>query len=221
MIVKLKILHGTLQNKRGKNVGADVNVRGPRFVIGSAPDCSMRCRSQSISPHHCEILVEDDGIVIRDLYSEAGTFVNEEQVDHERPLKAGDHIRVGRLKFEVWVDEAAPSPSAPRGPDGKTPPDPVADFVSDMLVEADEEDRARRKEDPESRQFQFNGGSADDQEEQDATPQEDPDEKKKKKLPPKKPPGKLPAPPPFTADNTVEAAEETLKKLFTKDKRKS
>jgi len=219
MIVKLRILHGKLQNKRGKNVGADVTIGRPRFVIGSAPDCSMRCRSNSISAHHCEIIVEGDEVIVRDLYSDAGTFVNKQQVDHECPLQEGDRLMVGRLEFEVLVDETAPSPSPRRSPEGKTASDPVADFVSDMLVEADEEDRARRKEDPESRQFHLDGALDDELKNQEAAAQKDPDEKKKK-LPPKKPPGKLPAPPPFTADNTVEAAEETLKKLFTKDKRK-
>ena len=84
---------------------------------------------------------------------------------------------------------------------------------------ADEEDRARRLEDPEKRQFQLGEAAGD--EEPSLAPEENPpdDQKKKKKPPVKKAPGKLPTPPPFTADDTVSAAEETLKKIFTKGKK--
>lgn len=218
MKIKLRILHGKLQDKKGKSVGADLEVRGPRFVIGNATDCSMRCRSRTVSSHHCEILVSDDEVMVRDLYSENGTFVNDVKVDHESPLAAGDHLKVGRLEFEVVIDKTAPSPSSQEATGGEKS-DPVSDFVSDMLVEADEEERARRLEDPEARQFQLGESAADDGTPSGPEDESDDATKKKKGPPPKKPPGKLPPPPPFTADNTVAAAEETLKKLFTKGKK--
>lgn len=176
----------------------------------------MRCRSQTVSSHHCEIRVSDDEVVVRDLYSENGTYINDERVDHERHLVAGDRLKVGGLEFEVLIDKTAPLPP-PQQVSRRKKSDPVSDFVSDMLVEADEEDRARRLEDPETRQFQL--GESSSSEEEQLGPTEDDSEKKKKKPPSKKPPGKLPPPPPFTADNTVAAAEETLKKLFAKNKK--
>ena len=87
MTVKLQVLHGKLQDSRGKAAGF-VKVKGPVFVIGSDPDCSMCCRSNSVSPHHCEIRLEPPGIVVRDLSSESGTFVNDERVVG-RTLPAG------------------------------------------------------------------------------------------------------------------------------------
>jgi pSer/pThr/pTyr-binding forkhead associated (FHA) protein len=218
MIVKLRILHGKLENRQGRSVGQDVKVRGPRFVIGSDPDCSMRCQSSTVSAHHCEIRIESDSAFVQDLYSETGTFVNDERVHREQVLKAGDILRIGRLEFEVLV-EAGAKGGAPKPAAAKA--DPVDDYISDLLVEADEEDRARRLEDPEARHFRPDPAAADAETSQDSEEPGAEEDPKKKKLqrPKKKPPAKLPPPPPITADNTVDAAEETLKKLFTKDKR--
>ena len=215
MTVKLKILHGMLQNSRGENAGAEVTVRSSQFVIGSDADCAMCCRSQAISPHHCELRREERGLVVRDLYSQSGTFVNGDRIDHERVLQTGDHLRVGRLEFEVLVEPVA----VPAGPAarGKTKTDAVAEYISDLLVEADEEDRARRLEDPEKRQFRLQTDVAPAKQGA-AEAKEAAEPPKKKTRPPKRPPAKLPPPPPLSAGSTVEAAEETLKKIFKEKK---
>lgn len=221
MIVKLRVLHGKLQNRRGENAGLEVKVRGPRFIIGSAPDSSMCCRSRTISPHHCEIRVEDQEAIVRDLGSETGTYLNEQRLQDGRALTEGDRLRVGRLEFEVLIDRAAPSRSPRRASGGEPKADPVAEFVSELLVEADEEDRARRMEDPESRHFQLPQGPSRTPDGEETTREEKTEETKRiKRPPPKKPPGKLPPPPPVVADTTVEAAEETLKKLFARDNKR-
>jgi pSer/pThr/pTyr-binding forkhead associated (FHA) protein len=214
MNVKLQVLHGKLQNSRGKNAGPVVRVRGAQFVIGSDADCSMCCRSTSVSPHHCEIRLDGQQIIVRDLYSRSGTFVNDERVDHERLLRAGDRLRIGRLEFTVVVEQTT-APDREAVPQTRTRPDVVADFVSQFLVEEDEKERARRMEDPASRQFALERSKPP------AAPPapQDAAAALKKARPAKKPPAKLPAPPPFSASSTGEAAEETLKKIFFKGKR--
>jgi predicted component of type VI protein secretion system len=184
-----------------------VKVRGKRFVIGSGMDCQLRCPSSLISPHHCEILPEQERYVIRDLASESGTFVNGERLVKTRPLGQGDHLRVGRLEFEVVIEELVPPPPPKRE-------DPVGESISEMLVDADNEDRAQRLEDPGRRQFAIAA--------QRASPAQDAsaDAKKKVVVPPqRRPPKKLPPPPRMVADSTVEAAEEVLKKFFEKPKK--
>jgi pSer/pThr/pTyr-binding forkhead associated (FHA) protein len=217
MNVKLKILRGKLQTQKHKHAITELDIRGPRFVIGSAADCSLRCPSQTVSSHHCEILIADEEVVVQDLYSEGGTYVNDVRVDHQVALSEGDRIRVGRLEFEARIDKSAATP-APRATT-RQKSDPVSELVSEMLVEADEVDRAKRLEDPETRQFHLEPTSASAASESEAADSQPDSKKRKKKPPPKKPPGKLPPPPPFTADDTVSAAEETLKKLFTKEKK--
>ncbi|MEO8493703.1 MAG: FHA domain-containing protein [Planctomycetota bacterium] len=207
MKVKLKVVQGKLKGKSGESAGLEVAISKARFVIGTASDCHMRCPSSVISPHHCEISVRDGEVRLRDLDSETGTFLNDERIAPERIVQSGDRMRVGRLEFEVNIEQAASTRKA----------DEVDDFVSELLGQADEEERAVRMADPELRQFHLDSSEppSDDQAEPE---KEDKLTALRKKLPPKRPPGKLPPAPEITAKSSVSAAEETLKKIFEKPK---
>jgi pSer/pThr/pTyr-binding forkhead associated (FHA) protein len=219
MTIKLKVLHGQLQNSRGANAGTEVRVRGPVFVIGSDADCSMCCRSKSISPHHCEIRLEDQGPVVRDLYSSSGTFVNDERIDYERVLQAGDRLRIGRLEFTVVIEQFSAPTVNERLRSQRTKPDAVAEYISNLLVEEDEKERVQRFEDPGKRQYHVEKSAPAAQQAQKDKDSPEGAAPKKAVRPVKKPPAKLPAPPPMSAGSTVEAAEETLNKIFFKGKR--
>jgi predicted component of type VI protein secretion system len=209
MKVKLKVVQGKLKDQDGESAGLEVTISKSRFVIGTASDCHMRCPSSVISPHHCEITVSDGKVRLRDLDSESGTFLNDERLARERIVNAGDRMRVGRLEFEISIERSTNTAKA----------DAVDDLVSDMLVQADEEERATRKNTPELRQFQLGEKKTHDVEPTEPV-EEDRQAALRKKLPPKRPPGKLPQQPSLTAQSSVSAAEETLKKIFEKPKPK-
>ncbi len=207
MKVKLKVVQGKLKGKSGESAGLEVAISKARFVIGTAADCHMRCPSSIISPHHCEITVSRGEVRLRDLDSETGTYLNDERIAPERIVQSGDRMRVGRLEFEVCIEQAA----------GTRKADEVADFVSELLVQADKEERAVRMADPKLRQFHLDP-SEPDGDEQAEPKKEDKLTALRKKLPPKRPPGKLPRAPEITSESSVSAAEETLKKIFEKPK---
>ncbi len=87
----------------GKNAGQVVKVAGPKFLIGRAEDCHLRPRSDTVSRHHCAVLVEEGFVAIRDFGSKNGTFVNNERIRTEAELKNGDRLRVGKLEFEIQL----------------------------------------------------------------------------------------------------------------------
>jgi hypothetical protein len=58
-----------------------------------------------VSRHHCALWVDDFSVRVRDLGSTNGTFVNNQRVRGELVLGAGDHIRVGKLDFELLVGD--------------------------------------------------------------------------------------------------------------------
>jgi len=205
MNVKLKVVQGKLKGKGGENAGLEVAISKPRFVIGTARDCHMRCPSKVISSHHCEITVSGGNVRLQDLDSESGTFLNDERIASERIVQAGDRLRVGRLEFEVVIEQTAST----------TKSDPVDEFVSDLLARADEEDRAVRRSDPELRQFHLDPNETNN-DEQVEPEKEDKLTALRKRVPPKKPPGKLPPRPAITSESSTSAAEETLKKIFEK-----
>lgn len=100
----------------GKGAAQEVVVTGPRFFIGRAEDCQLRPRSDLISRHHCVILQEEGLLLVRDLGSKNGTFVNGQRVVTEAELHAGDVLKIGPLEFEVHVvgaPEAAPQAAKP------------------------------------------------------------------------------------------------------------
>lgn len=200
MKVKLRVVQGMLQNRKGDDAGVVIEIRRSNFVIGSSEDANMRCLSKAISPHHCELTLADDQVTVRDLESATGTFLNGDRLSGTHDLKHGDRLKVGRLEFEVEFGPAS---------------DPVSKFVSDLLEEGDEEARLQRLHDPQQRQFHPTPSATQPAAETDPTPEPE----KKFQRPPKKPPGKLPQPKPIVADNTVDAAEASLKRIFEKEKR--
>ena len=200
MKVKLRVVQGLLQNRNGDDAGMVINIRRKRFVIGSAEDANMRCLSKLISPHHCEVAVEEeDRVTVRDLASETGTFLNDERLTDTQQLNHGDRLKIGRLEFQVEFGAAS---------------DPVSKFVNDLLEEGDEEARLQRLQDPQQRQFRSAPALARPIEEPAALPVA----AKKFQRPPKQPPGKLPPAKPVVADNSVDAAKESLKRIFQKEK---
>ena len=105
MQVKLKVLVG-------KNDGKEIPVGMRRFMIGRGDDCHMRPKSEAISRNHCAILVneEEDQVVLRDLNSRNGTYLNGERITSDMSLDSGDHLQLGRLEFEVVIKDRKPVP---------------------------------------------------------------------------------------------------------------
>jgi pSer/pThr/pTyr-binding forkhead associated (FHA) protein len=74
-----------------------------RAVIGRQTDCQIRIPSSSISRHHCEVTLADGKVLLRDMGSSNGTYVNRQKI-LQTQLNAGDYIGVGDLVFAVRID---------------------------------------------------------------------------------------------------------------------
>src|SRR5262245_39867811 len=122
--VDLKVLEGRQQ---GKTI--PLNVR--QFLIGREQDCHLRPNSDLVSRHHCVFTLDDYTVRLRDLGSTNGTFVNGERIQGQVVLKAGDHVAVGKLSFEMVVREDA-KVSASKDPAGAEP-----DLASSIFAAAE------------------------------------------------------------------------------------
>jgi hypothetical protein len=71
-----------------------------RVAIGRHDSNDLCFNSRNVSNYHSEILVELDGLVLNDLGSTNGTYVNEERV-RRRKLSHGDRIRIGGHEIVV------------------------------------------------------------------------------------------------------------------------
>src|SRR5262245_25154835 len=111
----------------GKAAGKALPINSAQFIIGRDPECNLRPTSAMISKRHCAVLVKEGQVSIRDFDSTNGTFVNDEPVKGEVPLKDGDNIKVGPLSFKVVIEAGTPTPKPP----GKTTPPPPVSNISD------------------------------------------------------------------------------------------
>jgi len=73
-------------------------------VIGRRHDCDLRIPLPTVSRKHCQLSLDGDAIELRDLGSTCGTFVNDQRVEVEMTVKAGDYIRIGPLTFVCQID---------------------------------------------------------------------------------------------------------------------
>jgi pSer/pThr/pTyr-binding forkhead associated (FHA) protein len=78
------------------------------YIIGSALDCDLKFTHDSIEAYHAALLVDRSlGLVLIDLNSSVGTFVNESRIRKSipAPLEVDDWITFGekRKKFRVEV----------------------------------------------------------------------------------------------------------------------
>ncbi|MGA7794011.1 MAG: FHA domain-containing protein [Candidatus Acidiferrales bacterium] len=76
-------------------------LKGP-ITIGRAPDNSIAIDNASISTHHARVEIQQGRLILSDLGSLNGTFVNTQRVK-SATLKDGDVISIG--KHSIYVDE--------------------------------------------------------------------------------------------------------------------
>jgi pSer/pThr/pTyr-binding forkhead associated (FHA) protein len=82
-----------------------------KTTIGRVEDNTFQIAEGSISSHHCEILLRGGEVVVRDLNSTNGTFVNGQQVTGEAVLKPGQIVRFGQVELRL-EDASAKAPTA-------------------------------------------------------------------------------------------------------------
>lgn len=76
------------------------------LVIGRGPEANVRIRDPWLSRTQCEIQARDGQLVIRDLDSKHGTFINGAAV-REANLMPNDLVCVGLTRFRLSCDAVA------------------------------------------------------------------------------------------------------------------
>ncbi|MEQ1824877.1 MAG: FHA domain-containing protein [Pirellula sp.] len=87
----------------------------PPTVLGRDASCGLCIDHESVSRKHCQFQHNSEGtLVVKDLESMNGTYVNDVRVQH-RALMPGDIVQAGALRMEVIFveDEIASIPVAP------------------------------------------------------------------------------------------------------------
>ena len=70
--------------------------------LGRSDSADIQLDDRWLSHNHCEIDVTDGTLIIRDLGSKHGTYVNESQIN-ETTIESGDELRIGITRFVVEI----------------------------------------------------------------------------------------------------------------------
>jgi pSer/pThr/pTyr-binding forkhead associated (FHA) protein len=98
----------------GGGAGKALVISRPSFLIGRDASCQLCAASSEVSRRHCLLIIEGERVLLQDLGSKNGTFVNDLRVEGQVELRHKDRLRVGPLSFIVSVEHtAAPVAVAP------------------------------------------------------------------------------------------------------------
>ena len=90
--------------------GRTLDLKVEKTTIGRVEDNTFQIAEPSVSSHHCEILLRGADVVVKDLNSTNGTFINGEKIS-ESPLKPGQILRLGQVEIRLETDAV---PAAPK-----------------------------------------------------------------------------------------------------------
>jgi transcriptional regulator with GAF, ATPase, and Fis domain len=85
---------------------------GAEIAIGRDVNNAIHLEDPAVSPHHCRIGLQDGRLILSDLDSHSGTFVNGIPVK-QRELKSGDEVAVGNSVFLFETEKPESAASSP------------------------------------------------------------------------------------------------------------
>jgi len=91
-------------------IGSSHELKAERTTIGRLDDNAIQLPDQSVSSHHCEIILRGSDVVVKDLNSTNGTYINGEQIT-EKTLKLGQVLRLGKVDLRLENGQPLPPPA--------------------------------------------------------------------------------------------------------------
>ncbi len=74
------------------------------LILGRGDSAEIRLEDPFASSRHARIYEQGNSVVVEDLGSTNGTYLNEELLQTPRPLHPGDRVRIGDSEFAFEVD---------------------------------------------------------------------------------------------------------------------
>ena len=102
---------------------SEVELRDGSLLAGRLPECDVMIDDGLVSRMHARISVRDDSVVVEDLHSTNGVYVNGLRVGHSTTLREGDRILVGTTELSLFesrdsslmrIRAARPASSSPK-----------------------------------------------------------------------------------------------------------
>ena len=111
--------------RSGSAAGMTVDVTGERFLIGRGGECDLVLNDDKVSRRHTVLRpLDGDGLLVTDLGSRNGTYVNGQRIAGDFPLSPHDQVRIGDTVLEAAVPKGLLRQRASRCPEPPLPPTP-------------------------------------------------------------------------------------------------
>lgn len=94
-----------LEIQTGRHKGRKIRLTDPETIIGRGEDAKIRISSNDVSRHHCVLKSRPEDVLVKDLASRNGTFVNGRPIEGEMILKPGGTLAVGPMVLKLLGDE--------------------------------------------------------------------------------------------------------------------
>jgi len=106
---------------KGRGASTIINLADGVTTVGRQDDCQLRIKSSQVSRKHCELFEKKGMLLVKDLGSSNGTFVNGKRVQGQQVLEPGDELTIGQVLLKVSKigapDTEAASVSKPKPAD--------------------------------------------------------------------------------------------------------
>lgn len=100
----------------GKHKGKRLRLPEGESIVGRDEEAQIRIASEEVSRTHCAIVSQTGQLVVRDLGSRNGTFVNGKPITGETALHPGDLLVIGPMGFRMEGPETEAPESKKESP---------------------------------------------------------------------------------------------------------
>jgi pSer/pThr/pTyr-binding forkhead associated (FHA) protein len=85
----------------GSHKARVIQLQSAETIIGRQRGCDIRIPSARVSRRHCRLIYRDDCLIVVDLVSANGTYLNDVAVEGQALVRPGDQLSVGPVTFRV------------------------------------------------------------------------------------------------------------------------
>ena len=123
----------------------EIPVGSRPLTIGRAPDNDVHIDNLAVSDHHARLYAEGDRMVIEDLNSLNGTYVNDVRIERTT-IRDGDTVQIG--KHQLQLDAAHEAPAPVPGGGGGLRKAPVPKIIETAVLETQQQRELMRQTAP-------------------------------------------------------------------------
>ncbi len=81
-----------------------INLNEGITLVGRRPECDIRVPVMQVSRKHCNIVNRDGKVIIQDLGSSNGTYLNQKRIEQQAEIAPGDIVAIGPIQFVLQLN---------------------------------------------------------------------------------------------------------------------